>query len=71
MIASRTIIEIRFQISPWVSGDTTRTLHRGWDGDFASEHDSLLPGNCQSEADGQKKQTHYRRFDALVWMKNW
>jgi hypothetical protein len=55
MIASRADIEIRFQSGSRVNRGTTWTLHRGRDGDFTSQHDSLLPGNTRNVRAKERK----------------
>ena len=55
MIASRADVEIRFQSGSRVNRGTTWTLHRGRDGDFTSQHDSLLPGNTRNMRAKERK----------------
>ena len=71
MIAFRTDVEIRFQRRTRIGRAATGTLRRRWDGDFTSEHDSLLPGNCRSlKQTGGSQPEDYRRFDTRLWMKS-
>src|SRR5579862_2444293 len=69
MIASRADVEVRFQRATRVNRAATGTLRRGRNGDFASEHDSLLPGNSRNlQTTGGRLQTNYRRFGTRLWM---
>jgi hypothetical protein len=55
MIAFRADVEVSFQSRPWVNRTASGTLYRRRDGDFASEHDSLLPDDTRNlRAGGQK-----------------
>jgi hypothetical protein len=57
MIASRANVEIRFQRGPCVNRAATGTLQRGRDGDFASQHDFLLPGIDRNLRANEQKTT--------------
>ena len=57
MIAFRADVEVCFQSRPWVNHAASGTLHRGRDGDFASEHDSLLPDDTRNLRAGEQKTT--------------
>ena len=66
MIASRADVEVRFQRGPRVNRAATGTLRRGRDGDFTSEHDSLLPGNDRNlKPTSGSRPSNYRRFGTL------
>ena len=55
MIATGTDVEIGFQSGPGVNRAATGTLQGIGDGDFTSQHDSLLPGNHRSQRAGEQK----------------